>query len=214
MKSYLQLKKTFNEELPPELRGDDVRYPASLVEHFIEAFTEPGAVVFDPFAGLGTSLLTAESMGRQAYGIEITEAKVRYIRSRLEHPERLIHGDARRLDSYDLPLIDLAITSPPFMSRGDPEDPLTDYTAKGAGYPSYLRGLRQIFGQLRAQVKPSGQVVIEVSNLKVDGQLTTLAWDLAQEISQVLRFEGEIVVCWDEYDYGYDHSYCLVYSVV
>lgn len=214
MKSHLYLEKNFDEDLPPELREDEVRYPASLVAHFVEAFTAVGDVVFDPFAGFGTTLITAEGMGRQAYGIEITAAKADYIRSRISHPERLIHGDARRLDSFDLPRVDLAITSPPFMSRGDPEDPLTDYKTKGAGYPSYLRGLGQIFGQLPTLVKPSGQVVIEVSNLKIDGQLTTLAWDLAQEVSKVLRFEGEIVVCWDEYDYGYDHSYCLVYSVV
>ena len=24
--------------------------------------------------------------------------------------------------------------------------------------------------------------------------------------------ESELVVCWDEYGYGYDHSYCLIFS--
>jgi hypothetical protein len=42
--------------------------------------------------------------------------------------------------------------------------------------------------------------------------VTPLAWDVAAAVSQVLRFEGEIVVCWDHYGYGYDHSYCLVFS--
>ncbi|MDX1437469.1 MAG: DNA methyltransferase [Anaerolineales bacterium] len=214
MKSYIQLKKTFREELPPEFKADDVRYAEGLVEYFVEMYTEPDGVVFDPFAGLGTTLTTAERMGRQAYGIEISESKVRYIRGKLQHPERLIHGDARQLANFDFPLIDLAITSPPFMSRGDPEDPLTDYSTKGKGYRAYLRDLRNVFGQLQNRIKPSGQLVIEVSNLKVEGELTTLAWDLGSEISRVLRFEGEIIVCWDKYDYGYDHSYCLVYSIV
>jgi len=30
----------------------------------------------------------------------------------------------------------------------------------------------------------------------------------------VLHFEGEVVVCWDRYGYGYEHSYCLVYSAL
>jgi hypothetical protein len=61
-------------------------------------------------------------------------------------------------------------------------------------------------------MKPNGTVVVEVANLKRAGRVTTLAWDIAQEISAVLRFEGEVVVCWDKHGYGYDHSYCLVYS--
>jgi hypothetical protein len=54
--------------------------------------------------------------------------------------------------------------------------------------------------------------VIEIANLKTRQGVTPLAWDVAREISQVLTFAGEIVVCWDQYDFGYDHSYCLVFS--
>jgi hypothetical protein len=57
-------------------------------------------------------------------------------------------------------------------------------------------------------------VVLEVANLKIEGELTTLAWDIAEEVSKVLRFEGEAVACWDRYDYGYDHSYCLIFSAL
>ena len=42
--------------------------------------------------------------------------------------------------------------------------------------------------------------------------LTTLAWDIAKAVSQVLRFEGEIVVGWNTCGFGYDHSYCLVFA--
>ena len=62
------------------------------------------------------------------------------------------------------------------------------------------------------------------SNLKNNDHVTTLAWDIGKEISQILKFEGEIIICWDHqesgeslyngagsYGYGYDHSYCLVY---
>ena len=44
--------------------------------------------------------------------------------------------------------------------------------------------------------------------------MTPLAWDLGAEIAKVLHFEGEVVICWDRYGYGYDHSYCLVYSAI
>lgn len=74
--------------------------------------------------------------------------------------------------------------------------------------------MKSIYRQVNARLKPSGHAVIEVSNLKhEDGSLTTLAWDIAREVSEVLRFVGEIVVTWENgYGYGYDHSYCLVFA--
>ncbi len=56
--------------------------------------------------------------------------------------------------------------------------------------------------------------MVEVANLKKMGAVTPLAWDIARAISQVLRFEGGIVVAWEPtYGYGYDHSYCLIFSL-
>jgi DNA modification methylase len=214
MRTYLHLENFQQEALPPAFQQDDVRYPEGLVRHFLQEFTREGDLVFDPFAGYGTTLVVAERLGRIPYGIELNEAKVHYARSRLARPENLIHADARALAALDLPVFDFAITSPPYMARGDAEDPLTDYADKSRGYAAYLRDLRGIYAGLRERMKPAGKVVIEVANLKQDGQVTTLAWDLAQEISKLLWFEGEVVVCWDRYGYGYDHSYCLVYSVL
>jgi len=215
MRTCLQLEKAFKEELPPAFQHDDVRYPESLVRHFLQEFTQAGDVVFDPFAGYGTTLIVAEAMGRIPFGLELDEAKVNYVRARLRQPQNLIHGDTRRLLAYDLPEFDFSLTSPPYMSRDDEEDPFTNYTAKGRGYRAYLRDIRSIYGQLRQGMKRGGTVVIEASNLKIEGTLTTLAWDIAREVSEVLRFEGEVVVGWDKaYGYGYDHSYCLVFSAL
>ena len=95
-----------------------------------------------------------------------------------------------------------------------PEDPFTGYKATGKGYNAYLRDIRSIYQQLRKHMKPMGKVILEVSNLKWENQVTTLAWDIGQEISQVLHFDGEVIVCWDKYGYGYDHSYCLMFTVL
>ena len=72
--------------------------------------------------------------------------------------------------------------------------------------------------QFKKILKPDGYAVVEVANLQ--GPIVTpLAWDVAREISKVLHFEGEIIVCWEggdkegghSYGYGYDHSYCLIF---
>jgi site-specific DNA-methyltransferase (adenine-specific) len=54
--------------------------PISLLELFIELFTDPGEVVIDPVCGSGSTILAARNLNRRAYGFEIkknffTEAK-------------------------------------------------------------------------------------------------------------------------------------------
>ncbi|HJR80091.1 MAG TPA: DNA methyltransferase [Anaerolineales bacterium] len=210
--TWLHLPRGNKLVLPTRFRREDVRCADSLIEYCVNTFTEMGQVVFDPFAGYGTTLLIAEEMGRLGYGVEFSKAKANYVQGLLEHPERLIHGDSRKLVEYHLPMIDLCFTSPPYTNRSDTENPFVDYRQKGFDYPSYLQEIAKIFSQVAQKLKPSGHLVIEASNLKKMGQVTTLAWDIAREVSRILHFEGETVICWDEYGYGYNHSYCLVFS--
>ena len=213
MKTHIHLQKLPQQPLPAAFQDDDVRYPESLVEYFLQEYTHAGDTILDPFAGFGTTLIVAERMGRIPFGVEINKDKVNYVRRKLTRSESIIQGDSRLLADIDLPVINFSMTSPPYMTKDDPDDPFTDYQAKGQGYRAYLRDIRSIYEQLREHMKPSGTVVLEVANLKRDEQVTTLAWDIGQAISQVLHFDGEVIACWDEYGYGYDHSYCLVFSV-
>ncbi len=104
------------------------------------------------------------------------------------------------------------MTSPPYMNWGDIEDPLSAYQVEGKGYQAYLEGLSGVFRQVQELLKPEGKLVIEVANLKSRAGVTTLAWDIGRLVAGIMKFDGEVVVCWDHYGYGYDHSYCLVYS--
>lgn len=213
MKTYTHLTHANQFNLPSIYRDGDVRYPESLVEHFLEQYTQKGDVVFDPFAGYGTTLFVAERMGRVAYGVELDQTRVNFVRSKLANPENIIHGDARFLPDLDIPKINFSISSPPYMTKDNhPEYPFAGYQITGEGYADYLRDIRSVYQQLRARMKPTGKFVLEVANLKLENQVTTLAWDIGREISTVLHFEGEVIVCWDQYGYGYDHSYCLLFS--
>lgn len=58
--------------------------PPELVSLLIELFSNPGDLVFDPFAGVGTTLLCARAMGRLAVGIERDEAQCAEIVRRLK----------------------------------------------------------------------------------------------------------------------------------
>ena len=212
MQTWLPLTRGNKTVLPTRFRHEDVRASENMLEFFINQFTKKGQIVFDPFAGFGTTLLVAAEMDRVGHGIEYSKSKTDYARKHLARPERLIHGDARSLLSYDLPDFDLCLTSPPYTHEDDEENPFVDYRQKGFNYLSYLQELGNIFSQVTQKLNRSGHVVIEAANLKKQGHVTTLAWDIAREVSKVLHFEGETVIGWDKYGYGYNHSYALVFS--
>lgn len=53
--------------------GEVVGQPIEIASFCIENFTNPGQVVFDPFAGLGTTCEAARRLGREFLGYELRE---------------------------------------------------------------------------------------------------------------------------------------------
>ena len=199
--------------LPAPFADDDVRFSEQLVGFFVERLTDPGDAVLDPFAGFGTTLVVAESLGREAFGVEFDSDRATFIRSRMQAPDRLFTADARDLDALPIPPVSLAITSPPYSSPGDPEEALSAYRHPNPGYDRYLADLQRVCRSVGSLLTPEGWLVIEAANLRRPDRVDTLAWDIAHAVGEVLIFAGEIAVRWEPtYGYGYDHSYCLLFS--
>ena len=57
--------------------------PVALLLRIILSSTMPGDLVFDPFAGTGTTLVVAKQLGRRAVGVEIDPEYVKLVRWRL-----------------------------------------------------------------------------------------------------------------------------------
>lgn len=220
MQTFLTLERVRETDLPPEFEGDP-RTPEPYVRHFLREFSTEGDVVFDPFAGFGTTLTVAEELGRIPYGIEYEADRVALIRDRIDHEENVVHGSALELDAEEFPAFDCCLTSPPYMPATMEVNPLQNYTGEGS-YEQYLADLETVFGQLRSFAASDARVLVDISNMKHEGDVTTLAWDVADAVSESFHFDGEVVVGWEgennsdwqtgTYGYGYDHSYCLVFS--
>lgn len=220
METHLSLEFSHRTEFPGH--GHDIRTPHALVEHVLETHTEPGDCVLDIFAGYGTTLTVAERLDRIPYGIEYESDLVDRIRDYLSQPEHIRHGDVLELDSSWFPPIDCCFTSPPFMERQDDRDPFQNYAGEST-YDDYLDDIESAFSRLDTVLAPGGRVVIDVANMKQQERVTTLAWDVADRVSSVFDFDGEVVVTWEPEDadasadepafgYGYDHSYCLTFT--
>lgn len=98
----------------------------AIAAHAIRRYTQPGDLVIDPMCGIGTTLIEALHLGRNALGIEYEPRWAALARANTEHALQhtrrgladVIRGDARTL----LDLIDpgylgtaaLLITSPPY----------------------------------------------------------------------------------------------------
>ncbi len=74
---YLELCKDVWQIAPGRARkGQPLIFPKELVEKLIYLYSNPGDTVLDPFMGSGRTLEVAHEMGREAWGIEITERLV------------------------------------------------------------------------------------------------------------------------------------------
>jgi hypothetical protein len=66
-----------------ERLGYPTQKPVALLERIIQASSNPGDVVLDPFCGCGTTVDAAEKLGRQWIGIDITQVAMTTIKKRL-----------------------------------------------------------------------------------------------------------------------------------
>jgi DNA modification methylase len=133
-KDWLKFQKSwFIHNPPPRQKGvlrHPAKFPETLAQDFIEFFTKPGQVVFDPMLGTGSTLVAALNAGRHSYGIELNPAYAQ-IAAQVVQEERqrlgeaaaglvsqVIPGNAAHLPELlatnQVPLIDYVLTSPPY----------------------------------------------------------------------------------------------------
>jgi hypothetical protein len=102
-------------------------FKPQLPRFFIEAFTEPGACIYDPFAGRGTTLIEAALLGRRPIGNDVNPLSRLLVGPRLQPPS--IKDVAKRLGDLERAL----------PTRADaPEDLLAFY------HPETLRDIARL----------------------------------------------------------------------
>lgn len=86
----------------PERLGYPTQKPLALLERIIQASSNPGDLILDPFCGCGTAVHAAQALGRQWIGIDITHLAISLIEKRLKDAFPGIafdvHGTPKDLD--------------------------------------------------------------------------------------------------------------------
>ena len=110
-----------------DIRDKDVHpavMPLNLAKRVIELFTHQGELVLDPFAGIGTTLLAARDLNRNAVGFDISEKYATVCKERLAQPNSagrvdqiFVCDDANRISNYlGKESVKLIFTSPPYAN--------------------------------------------------------------------------------------------------
>ncbi|AIY02770.1 hypothetical protein ART_3171 [Arthrobacter sp. PAMC 25486] len=193
---------------------------SALADHVIERCSEPNDLVFDPFAGFGTTLERAIALGRKALGIELLPDRADYLQERIPGA-RIVEGDARellrivrnieppRLDSS----VDLILASPPYMTSTfhDP-DPLTGYEENNGDYGRYLSELGLVAAQCARLVVPGGFVVWNMADIHHMGRTTHLISDCVHVLEKHLTPVGVTEIVWDQYPHDLIADALLVFQ--
>jgi len=99
-------------------------FPIALPSKCIELFTHKGELVLDPFAGIGTTLIAARDLGRNAVGLDLNKNYIDFINKRVPQLELFsktqqiaICDDAINIPDYlEEETISLSVTSPPYAN--------------------------------------------------------------------------------------------------
>ncbi len=226
------------------------KFPETMAQEFIEFFTKRGQTVLDPMAGTGSTLIAALRAGRNSYGIELNPKYAEIAKqiiaderaslgSQVEGlKSEIINGDAFQITNYQLPIIDYVLTSPPYWdmlrARGaetqkkrrssadldvfysdDPND-----LGNVDDYDAFLAKLVEIYARLKPLLHSKAYLTIIVKNVKKEGKMYPLAWDIGRELGKVYMLKDERLWLQDNQrlaPYGFHsawvsntfHHYCL-----
>ena len=118
--------QTFNSPITEKRRMHGAAFPISLAKHFTKIYSKPGDTVFDPFAGVGTTLDAANILKRHSIGIELNEDFIKLFNQGIDQKDGKSNHDYRRIVIQDsamnvckhLPVdsVDFILTSPPYAN--------------------------------------------------------------------------------------------------
>jgi DNA modification methylase len=181
------------------------------VGRLIRFFTKPGAVVLDPFVGVGSTLKACALDGRSGIGVELNPTFAALARQRITNEVRdmfatkneqtVLEGDIREvLSKLKDESVDFIVTSPPYwaiLKKKEDHKVRQERTSKGLStdygddprdlgtienYSEFLGVLRDIFVAAARKLRRGKYMAIVVSDFRDKSRYIMFHSDLAREL--------------------------------
>jgi modification methylase len=159
----------------------------AIARQAIAAYSHPGDLVLDPMCGIGTTLVEAIHLGRNAIGVELEARWAQLASANITHARRqgatgtatVLTGDARQLlslvDSNLAGQVALVLTSPPYgrslhgqvsarpghgVAKFDDTYSVDPANLGRVNQPALLEALREILIGCQQLLRPGGLLVL------------------------------------------------------
>jgi len=200
-------------------------YPKEISDRLVKTYTHEGDLVFDPFLGIGTTLMSAMNLGRKGIGIELSKEFFQYAIRYLQLDSEMIidrdikiyNDDCRNLEKYvDDESVQATITSPPYAdfihqtlkkrqnSNGSryKYSRVRKYTdlAEDFGnlsYNEFMIDIKLLFEKIYKKTKKYGYSVWVVRDFRENGSYVNFHTDLAEAGKQA-GFKWIDLIVWDQ----------------
>lgn len=195
-------------------------FPQKLAEELISIYTkDPNEMILDPFVGIGSTMLAAAAMNRNAVGIDLNPQYCEIARKRLEASksnlfaentthQKILNGDSTKLHEFVGPAtVDLVVTSPPYWDilnqrRTADSKEIRKYSQDQSdlgnisNYDEFLSQLAVVFRAAFEALKPNKRCVSVVMDIRKKDKFYPLHEDQSR-IMREIGFELEEYVIWD-----------------
>lgn len=194
-------------------------FPGMLVERLIETFLPPeGTVVLDPFAGSGSTVVTAAVMGKRGLGLELSPEYVALAIERLQdvvggdgkksrrRKSQIIHASAHDLcEHVEKRSVDLCITSPPYWDILTRKRTADFKTVRNYGdhdgdlglitdYETFLDSLVGVFRGVFDVLKPGAFCCVIVMDLRKKNRFFPFHSDLATRLQEIGFLYDDLII--------------------
>ena len=200
-------------------------FPISLPKRCIELFTHKGELVLDPFVGVGTTLVAAKDLGRNAVGFDLNKTYIEFAKKRISQDklqggtkQLAIPDDALNIPEYlDKESVSLCITSPPYanmLNRPRLNKSLRGDKRKNSQYlkvqqysnhprdlgtmesKKYAEEIGNIYEKILPLLKPKAHCIINITDLWLENKRIPLHISVINSLEKV-GYELRNIIIWD-----------------
>ena len=179
------------------------RFSPLTAEAIINYWSKPGDTILDPFSGR-TRAIVASLTKRKYTGFEVSKTVSDIIKDKIkkgvadgdidkDYIPCIINDDCNNIGQYDVPVVDLVFTCPPYFNLEKYES-CTGQLSDIKDYQKFLTELKQRLLLSCSYLKPSGYAAIVIGDFRKNNRFYTLHNDVLNMMNSIGMTTHDIIV--------------------